>query len=563
MLVDEATADRVLENLSDSSVDAAPISAGTADILLQARKSKLTSAEGHSPADVATVAELLKIGSKIGRSSTIRSACRTALLGLLDQTKAEFGAVLMLPSTRSVDRDPEKLSMTGFEAKVEQPYTRVSQSVSRLVFERDLGVLFRDVGHEEDLQNATSINELGLHSAICVPIRLAGRIAGVLHLYSRDLDDPLSEHDFHITLAVTDLLSSVFQMLSERKRAEEKASREKKDADSLRNELASSTMGEIVGTSPGTMRLKEEIASVAPTDATVLIRGESGVGKELVGRAMHFSSRRANGPFVTMNCAALTESILESELFGHEKGAFTGATSKKKGKFEMADKGTLMLDEVGEMSLEIQAKFLRVLEGHPFERVGGSEEIHTDVRVVAATNRDLEDAVRAGTFRKDLYFRLHVMVITLAPLRHRTGDIPLLAQHFIERFAPKCGRDVKGLSEEAHRRLREYRWPGNIRELQNTIERAVILSKSDLIEAENILFSNLSSFDEAEGEFDAGDEAAEEAFREVTIEDLEREHILSTLDAMEWNKTRAAQILGIERSTLDRKLKRYGVSRPE
>ena len=581
-VVDDETADRVLAGDSrlDSGLSQAlrrsdsemPI--GTAEVIEQARRSRLTVPDGSvGEKDAAAVATLLRIGRKVGQAKSIRAACRHALLGLIAQTEAEFGAVLMLPSTSSKDRDPAKLSMVGFESAREEAYTRVSQSVSRLVFDRNVGVLFRDTAAEDELSKASSVEEMGLHSAICVPLRLQNRIAGLLHLYSRQIDRPLAEHDFHLTLAVADLLSGVFEQLSEVRRAEEKAERERRDADALKSELAERSIGEIVGKSPSVRSLREQIARVAPTEATVLVRGESGVGKELVGRAMHFSSRRASGPFVTMNCAALTESLLESELFGHEKGSFTGATGQKKGKFEQADTGTLMLDEVGEMSLEIQAKFLRVLEGHPFERVGGSDRIETDVRVVAATNRDLEEAVREGTFRKDLYFRLHVIVITIDPLRHRTADIPLLAQHFIGRFAPKCGREVTGLSGEAIERLQRYRWPGNIRELQNTIERAVVLSEGTLIEPGDIRFSTLDA--DLEDEFDAegfaaDDEAADadgpiggdQPFREVTIEDLEREHILSTLEATDWNKTRAASILGIERSTLDRKLKRYGVSRP-
>ena len=533
---------------------------GTADIVELARRSRLSDPERPLDADEAdAVAALLQAGSQVGQATSIRSASRLALEALLRLTSARFGAVLMLPSTRSADRDPEKLSMTGFESRSEQPYTRVSRSVSRLVFERDVGVLFRDTGVEDDLKNAGSVGELSLQSAVCVPIRLQDRIAGLIHLYSQDVDQPLGQRDFHLTLALADLLSGVFHQLWERKRAEDKANKEKTAADKLRAQLASAAVGEIVGTSPSIAALRKEIAQVAPTEATVLVRGESGVGKELVGRAMHYASSRANGPFVTMNCAALTESLLESELFGHEKGSFTGATAKKKGKFEQAHHGTLMLDEVGEMSLDIQAKFLRVLEGHAFERVGGSEAIETDVRVVAATNRDLEEAVREGRFREDLYFRLHVIVITIDPLRHRASDIPLLAQHFIERFAPRCGRDVRGLSQEATERLQSYRWPGNVRELQNTIERAVIMSRGELIEPGDVRFSTLSAFDEPE---DVADEN-ESSFREITIEDLEREHILKSLEATEWNKTRAAQILGIERSTLDRKLKRYGVSRPE
>jgi Nif-specific regulatory protein len=271
------------------------------------------------------------------------------------------------------------------------------------------------------------------------------------------------------------------------------------------------------------------------------------------------NSRRRAGPFVCMNCAALTESILESELFGHEKGSFTGATARKIGKFEAADGGTLFLDEVGEMSLAIQSKFLRVLEGHPFERVGGNQSIRTDVRVVAATNRDLEDAVEEGSFRRDLYFRLHVVVLNVEPLRNRPGDVELLAEHFRQKFVAKVGRPIDGFTREALDVLRAYDWPGNVRELQNTIERAVILCRGDRIGLADIRLSRLGA-DSAVSFPAVAVEPSE--FRELPLEEVERVHILATLEHTDWNKSRAAQVLGIERSTLDRKLKRYQVDRP-
>ena len=234
---------------------------------------------------------------------------------------------------------------------------------------------------------------------------------------------------------------------------------------------------EIIGSSMAMDKVRSEISRAAPNRATVLIRGESGVGKELVARAMHFASPRRKGPFVCLNCAALTESLLESELFGHERGAFTGATDRKIGKFEAADSGTLMLDEIGEMSPTIQAKFLRVLEGHPFERVGGSEQIKVDVRVIAATNRDLEKAVAEGHFRRDLYFRLRVLEVTVPALRKRLEDLPELAHHFLLRFNAETGRKISGFTSEATERMMQYRWPGNVRELKNVIERTVVFAQ--------------------------------------------------------------------------------------
>jgi Nif-specific regulatory protein len=311
---------------------------------------------------------------------------------------------------------------------------------------------------------------------------------------------------------------------------------------------------EIVGSSPLMKQITEEIARAAASKATVLIRGESGVGKELVARAVHYSSPRRKNVFVCLNCAALSESLLASELFGHERGAFTGATDRKIGKFEAAHQGTLMLDEIGEMSPGLQAKFLRVLEGHPFERVGGSKPVTADVRVIAATNRDLEKDVREGHFRRDLYFRLHVLEIVVPALRKRQEDIPELADYFLRKFIAETGRRITGFSEEATEMLLSYRWPGNVRELKNVVERAVVLSRGPEIEVDDLLLSKLST---------AGDTAeinlGERTFEPQSLSEIERQHILATLNHTGWNKSRTASILGIERSTLDRKIRRYSL----
>ncbi|REJ94017.1 MAG: FHA domain-containing protein [Planctomycetota bacterium] len=314
----------------------------------------------------------------------------------------------------------------------------------------------------------------------------------------------------------------------------------------------------LIGESPAMNSLLDQIRRIAPTDATVLIRGESGVGKELVARALHEHSRRLTGPFVCLNCAALNETLLESELFGHEKGAFTGAAERKLGKFELADTGTLFLDEVGELSQSIQAKFLRVLEGQPFTRIGGSDPIRADVRLLAATNRDLEVAVKEQKFREDLYFRLHVVQIPVPPLRQRKSDIPLLVEHFVEQSARQAQREPPTVGPAAMDRLCAYHWPGNVRELKNTIHRAVIFAAGDAIELADLRFSSLDLSDTST--FFTGDvlDAAERS-----LEEVELSHILATLEHTGWNKSRAAEILGIERSTLDRKLKRHNIQRPQ
>jgi Nif-specific regulatory protein len=371
-----------------------------------------------------------------------------------------------------------------------------------------------------------------------------------VHLYSTNPEKLFGPEDLEFTLAVADQCAVALENLKRQEILADGLARIRDENQTLREQLQLES--ELVGSSPFMQELGRKIARIAPTDATVLVRGESGVGKELVARAIHFSSRRKSGPFVCMNCAALNESLLESELFGHEKGSFTGATNRKMGKFEQANRGTLMLDEVGEMSPAIQAKFLRVLEGHPYERVGGGTPVVVDVRVVAATNRDLVKEVEAGTFRKDLYFRLHVVEILVPPLREHPTDVPLLANHFLEKFVRKTGRTIKGFTPAALDYLSQYDWPGNVRELQNTIERAVILCPGEYVAPADIQLSRL-------GEETMSIEVAAPAsgFRKATLDELEQEHILATLEWTHWNKSQAAQILGIERSTLDRKLKRY------
>jgi transcriptional regulator with PAS, ATPase and Fis domain len=318
---------------------------------------------------------------------------------------------------------------------------------------------------------------------------------------------------------------------------------------SLRDQLK--VESQIVGESPALNAVVGQAAKVAETRATVLVRGESGSGKELVARAIHAGSPRRDGPFVCLNCAALTETLLESELFGHEKGAFTGATERMAGKFEAADGGTIFLDEIGEMALSTQTKFLRVLEGHPFERVGGNTPIKADVRVVAATNRGLEEAVRAGTFRLDLFYRLQVVQLTVPPLRDRPSDIPLLADHFLKKFARETGRKMKGFTPAALEKLGAHRWPGNVRELRNVVEGAVALGTGPVLDAADILIYGL----DGGGPAAAGPCPA--AYRPELLDEVEKRHILETLKHTDWNKSKAAAILGIERSTLDRKIEKY------
>jgi Nif-specific regulatory protein len=375
---------------------------------------------------------------------------------------------------------------------------------------------------------------------------------GVLHLFSQGGQRRFEHADLEIAMAVAQTLAVVFTNLTRQKRLQQKLKESTRTIDSLRGQLAGTV--EMIGQSPALQLVQTQVAKVAPTNATVLIRGESGVGKELIARAIHVASPRAEKPFVAINCAALSMTLLESELFGHEKGAFTGASDLKIGKFELADGGTLMLDEIGEMNSEIQAKFLRALEGKPFERVGGSQSVAANVRVVAATNRDLEEAVREGNFRSDLYFRLRVIEIVVPPLRQRVEDILPLAAHFLTTISAQLGHGPSGFSASAEQALQTHSWPGNIRELRNAIERAVVLSTGELAEPDDLALSNVNVPGQS---LPATPPILNVPYRERSIAEVEQDHVVATLEATEGNKSRAAAILGIERSTLDRKLKKY------
>ena len=321
---------------------------------------------------------------------------------------------------------------------------------------------------------------------------------------------------------------------------------------------------DIVGETEAMRRLRDQIAAAAPTNGRVLIRGESGTGKELLARAIHRQSLRRDRPFVAVNCAAIPEELIESELFGHEKGAYTGATAQRRGKFEQADGGTIFLDEVGDMSLKTQAKVLRVLQEQTFERVGGHETLAVDVRVIAASNKDLGAAMRAGAFREDLFYRLNVVPFEIPPLRDRKEDIAPLARHFLARYGAEYGRRERTLTAAALDRLAQHPWPGNVRELKNLMERMVIMVPRDRIEPADLE----PSLAPREGDArwgSAGGEALP-ALEALTLKEgrdrFERAFLLRHLEANAWNITRTAERLGIERSNLHRKLKAFGLEPP-
>ena len=514
-----------------------------------------TSADGTAAVPLPAVEEkhrlsrdlslLYRLALEMGSALNHQELVRIVLDGLLEAVPAEVGAILSVKEGRELEvtahrhRDPSL-----------HTYHRVSEYVSNEVLTTREAILAEDVARDRYLRNRESLSDLGATSLICAPVTPpvsprgrgdAGGVLGLIHLYCTDPHRALDAEDLEFSVAVAKQLGAAIHQMQR----QDKLTAENR---SLRDQLR--VESELVGSSAPIRAIESQIGRVASTMATVLIRGESGTGKELVARAIHYSSLRKDGPFVCLNCAALTETLLESELFGHEKGAFTGATEKKIGKFEAADHGTIFLDEIGEMSLSTQAKFLRVLEGHPFERVGGSVAIRVDVRVVAATNKAVEQAVQSGSFRRDLFFRLQVVEISVPPLRDRIDDIPMLAEHFLRRFVRETGRKIRGFSPAALKKMEDHDWPGNVRELRNVVERAVALGGGPIIEASDIWLSSLEIIPPTVKQ-------GHPSYEPLPLEEVEKHHILATLKHTDWNKSQAAAVLGIERSTLDRKIKTY------
>ncbi len=491
----------------------ADLDAWRASITHRQSRSRLLDDIAAAAADVPRVgraaADLCRLAFALASADDVRAIARLALDSALGGTGATRGIVL-LPGRLGDLPEAEAVTVEMLEpiGSVPDPWpAAVPTTVAAGVLAANEAVLA-----------GGGAGRGGPAETIATPIRSRNRPVGVMLLEAQPGGRAPTPDDLEFAMAVGDALGVAIDNLATRVALSSRLATAADENERLRRRLGEEAC--MVGASPALQGIIGQVQRVAPSKATVLVRGESGAGKELIARAIHDSSTRRGGPFVCLNCAALSETLLESELFGHEKGAFTGATERKIGKFEAAHRGTLMLDEIGEMSPAIQAKFLRVLEGHPFERVGGSGRVQVDVRVVAATNRDLEQAVTAGEFRRDLYFRLKVVEILVPPLRRRTEDIEPIAAHFLRRFA---------------------------------VERAVVLSQQDWIDVHDVSLSHLA----APGDTDKSGMVKQAAFVPTTIEEMERRHVLATLEAVGGNKTKAAAILGIERSTLDRKLAKW------
>lgn len=546
---------RMSPDTADLDDDADVLSAGEPTTITHRRvKTKFLAPGQEQPSGVSKIgrasAKLCRLAFELAKAPDVRAMADLALAGLNDETQTDAGALLLLPDNYQDKPRGEDLGIISSRSSTAHRYHRVSNFLASTVMREGEAVLARNVVDDSTLGSRDSQGDILATSVICAPVRRGEKVFGLLHLYSTDRAIVPDPDDLEFTLAVADTVAVAVENVLRRQELAENLSRVKTENVELRERLG--IRSDIIGQSAAIRQVTEEIGRAAATNSTVLIRGESGVGKELVARGIHYNSHRSENVFVCLNCAALSVDLLASELFGHERGAFTGATERKIGKFEAAHKGTLMLDEIGEMSPGLQAKFLRVLEGHPFERVGGNKPVKVDVRVIAATNRDLERDVTEGLFRRDLYFRLRVLEIVVPGLRKRQEDISLLADYFLQKFNAETGHKIKGYTPEATEQLLKYLWPGNVRELKNVVERAVVLCRGREIGIEDLLLTKLAT---------AGDTEmpglGTNRYQPIPLTDVEREHIFNTLNHTGWNKSKAAGILGIERSTLDRKIRRY------
>jgi Nif-specific regulatory protein len=472
---------------------------------------------------------LLQICKAIG-SLRDEQALPWVLLGMIfDVIPAERGAILLM------DEDSNEIrSQVAWDRLLgpEHP-VHISREIVRQVIEEGISLL--DGGPAPAESAASAVGDEKLPSAfLCVPMMSGKKAIGLIYLESSDITTAFSKDDFQLLAAIAGLAVIGIENARQFERLGSENQR-------LRAEF--SLTHDMVGRSARMRDAYQFIERVAPTDSTVLIHGESGTGKELVACAIHKNSPRKNQPLVALNCAALTETLLESELFGHEKGAFTSAVNQKKGFLEVAEGGTIFLDEIGELSLILQAKLLRVLQEREFVRVGGTRPIKINVRFLAATNKDLQKCAREGTFRADLFHRLNVISIALPSLREHPEDIPALAEHFAARHAKNCNRSVTGISDEAMACLTQYDWPGNIRELENALERAVVIGSSDRILAEDLPETLLES---------AQSGGSAPAKYHHAIRNLKKQMILGALDQSSGNITEAAKLLGVHANYLHR-----------
>ena len=479
---------------------------------------------------------LLKIGTSINSIRNVSELIRRLLELIVDTISADRAAIVL------VDNEHEGFisisgwtQITGFDQSV-----TISRTITNQVVKEAVALLSNDIVEDQQISTAPSLMTSRVCSLLCVPLIVFKKVIGVIYLDTSNADARFDEEHLQLLTAIAGISAVAIENARSIETLHDENQR-------LQSEIRLNH--KMIGESARMRDVYSRLARIAAVESTVLIRGESGTGKELAAHAIHLNSPRAAKPFVAINCATLSETLLESELFGHEKGAFTGAIVQKLGKLEIVDGGTLLLDEIGELTPAIQAKLLRVLQERQFERVGGTRAIKIDVRIIAATNRDLEAAVAAGQFRADLYYRINVVGVTMPALRERREDVALLATYFTGIFSNKCKRRVKGISPEARKLLQDYDWPGNVRQLENAIERAVVLGATDVITPED-LPENIIENAVASAKPDQYYEAVNEAKKQILVR---------TLKQTGGNYSEAAKLLGIHPNNLHRLVRTLGL----
>ncbi len=477
---------------------------------------------------------LMKISTTINAIRGLEKLQKTLLDLLFEVVPAERGVVL-LTDHGAEGEEPVFGSVFGLDRERGQDASiKVSSKVTRWVLEHRESILITNQAEADNFGSSDSLVADQPASVMCVPLIMLDRSLGVIYLDTTELDTPFDQDHLQLVSAISAITAVAIENARHFEWLVSENQRLIADFNIEHN---------LVGESPPIREVLQFISKVAPTDSTVLLSGESGTGKELAARAIHLNSKRADKTFMAVNCAALAESLLESELFGHEKGSFTGALTQKKGRLEIADGGTVFLDEIGELSPALQVKLLRVLQEREFERVGGTRPVKVDIRLITATNKNLEESIANGSFRQDLYYRLNVVNLEMPPLRERPEDIPLLANYFAAKYAERCNRRIIGIAADAQARLASYYWPGNVRELENAIERAVVLGATDRILLEDLPESILESEPPATAPGTKYHEAVAETKRQI---------IRSAMQQAKGSYTEAAKLLGVHPNYLHR-----------
>jgi Nif-specific regulatory protein len=503
--------------------------------------------EGAEPGEVRKLGTIMELGEALAGTLNLQAGLYGVLEVLGRRCGALRGAVTLCDKSTGLLTVEAAL---GYPGQGERVRYRVGEGITGTVAENGAPAVIPRVSREPRFLHRAAGPDARREETtfICVPIVADGTVEGTL-----SIEFPYSgERDWDRMVKVLRIAAGMIsQALRIQRLVDIERQRLVEENTQLRQELQERyEFTNIVGNSGPMRRVYEQVAQVVGTNTTVLIRGESGTGKELIAHALHHHSPRAGKPFVRVNCAALPETLVESELFGYERGAFTGAQARRKGRFELADGGTLFLDEIGELSISTQVKLLRVLQEREFERLGGAETVRVDVRLIAATNKDLEQALAEGTFREDLYYRLNVFTICIPPLRERKSDVLLLAEHFVRKYTELHGRSIKRISTPAIDMMMTYHWPGNVRELENTIERAVLVAEGDVIHGHHLTPTLQTA--EASGTVISGSLAeAVAAFESNLIQDA--------LKTTRGNRARAARLLSTTERIISYKIRRYGI----